>query len=76
MCADSGADENNMYMSVLMAIEGKGANIAVDKLKRPRVFEVATATEDRKRAFLTCTSMVSVDTELKYPMALLSLSAN
>lgn len=65
MSADNGADDNVMDMQVLRAKQATGANIAAEKLNSPHMFEMAAVTEDGKLACLTCTIMVSADTELK-----------
>lgn len=49
----------------LCAIEAAFAFIEMEELDRPWVFEMAAATADEKRACLTCTGTVSVDTGSK-----------
>lgn len=54
-----------MATQTLQAIKATGADILTENLDRPFVFETAAAMLDGKRICLTCTSMVSVDSERK-----------
>lgn len=64
-CADNGTDGNIMDPRNLRAIQATGADIEVENLGRPRVFEMGAATTDGNRAILTCARTLSVHTELQ-----------
>lgn len=46
VCADNGADGNIMDTRTLSAIQSTGADISVQQLHRPHVFEMAAATSN------------------------------
>lgn len=65
ICPDNGADCNVMDNRTFRAIDGTGADIEVQKLNRPRMFEMAPATPDGRRTTLTCTKTACINMEIK-----------
>lgn len=54
-----------MDTRALRAIKAICADIPPEQVDRPHMSEMAATMADEKRAYLSCTSMVTVDIELK-----------
>lgn len=65
ICANNGADGNVTDGRTLHAIEGTGADVEVERLNSPLVFEIVAATSDGRRTTLMCTKTTCINTKLK-----------